>query len=40
MPDAMPFTVMIDYYAGYIPHSLFDQANIQWVGASLLFHPF
>ncbi|MBS4058686.1 MAG: DUF1207 domain-containing protein [Bacteroidales bacterium] len=40
MPDAMPFTVMIDYYAGYIPHSLFDRANIQWVGASLLFHPF
>ena len=40
LPEAMPFSILLDYYHGYLPHSLYDKARINWVGGSLLFHPF
>lgn len=35
-----PFTIMADYYNGFLPYSLFDRIAIQWVGLSLWFDPF
>lgn len=39
-PDRHPVTVLIDYYHGYLPYSLYDDVKIQWLGASLYFDPF
>ena len=33
-------TIMIDYYNGYIPYSLYDNLLIQWLGASLYISLF
>ena len=38
--DRFPITIMIDYYNGYMPYSLYDKMLIQWIGASLYFDPF
>jgi hypothetical protein len=40
LPESMPFSILLDFYHGYLPHSLYDKARINWVGGSLLFHPF
>ena len=39
-PDRHPVTVMIDYYNGWLPFSLFDEVAVQWVGASMYFDFF
>jgi len=33
--ESFPFTIMIDYYNGYMPYSLYDKVMVQWIGASL-----
>lgn len=35
-----PLTIMVDYYNGYLPFSLYDKVLIQWIGASLWYNPF
>jgi len=39
-PDRFPFTILIDYYNGFLPFSLYDNVFIQWIGASLYFDVF
>lgn len=38
--DRHPVTIVLDYYNGYLPYSLYDDVVIQWIGASLYFDPF
>jgi len=38
--DRFPILVMIDYYNGYLPYSLYDGLLIQWLGASICFSIF
>jgi hypothetical protein len=38
--DRFPVTVMIDYYNGNIPYSLYNLVFIQWIGASVYFDVF
>jgi len=35
--ESFPFTIMVDYYYGYLPYSLYDKMLIQWIGASIYF---
>jgi len=39
-PDRHPFTILADYYNGYLPYSLYDHILIQWIGASIYFDLF
>jgi len=39
-PEKFPVTVMVDYYNGNLPYSLYGNVFIQWVGASLYFDIF
>lgn len=39
-PDRFPFTILIDYYNGALPYSLYADVMIQWIGASLYFDVF
>jgi len=39
-PDRFPITILIDYYNGTLPYSLYDDVYIQWIGASLYFDVF
>jgi hypothetical protein len=39
-PEKFPFTVMIDYYYGNMPYSLYGNVIIQWAGASVYFDIF
>ncbi len=39
-PDHFPITVMLDYYNGNLPYSLYNEVFIQWLGASLYFDVF
>ena len=35
-----PFTIMLDFFHGYIPYSIYDKARISWIGGSMSFQPF
>jgi len=39
-PDRFPFTILIDYYNGTMPYSLYDNVFIQLIGVSLYFDVF
>jgi len=39
-PDRFPFTILIDYYNGFLPFSLYDDVFIQLFGASIYFDVF
>ena len=39
-PDDHPVTIMLDYYNGWMPYSLYDDVLVQWIGASMYFDLF
>jgi hypothetical protein len=39
-PNDHPVTLMIDYYNGWLPYSLYDDILVQWIGASMYFDLF